>query len=438
MDGSDRGVPIRGEPVGRESNRNGIARTTEHALAFVYAAYLFRYLYLLLLIPFYGRVLGVDDYGRLLAAMSIYQVVWLLCEYGFPLVGARDVAATGCAATHARLYGQHVAGRLMLVVPCLFVGGFATCLSPLLRESPVLGLLATLAGIVAAMNLGWYFQGTLRFRTSVALEVAGFAINLPLILLLVTGPGDSWIVMTILLGSSALCALAAHGIVLRSLDTAAIQLSGALILVRQATAQFVHKASTVLPGSATTFVLSLFSSPSEVGFYGAAERLASAVLSLLQPANQVLVGVISRRLGSRSTADSAYRLMRASLIVTVVAGILLLIATYTTADALVPWILGPDFRASVPMMVTLSLMYPFAGFSQVVSAQILTPLRDDTRVWRASVLGAVLTLALLLPLAWILDGLGAAMARSAGAVGLAGMFLIALTGSGLITRIRSV
>lgn len=64
-----------------------------YALAFVYGGYFFRYLYLLILIPFFGRILGPAECGKVLAAMSLVNVVWLAVEYGFPMVGARDVAS---------------------------------------------------------------------------------------------------------------------------------------------------------------------------------------------------------------------------------------------------------------------------------------------------------------------------------------------------------
>ena len=80
--------------------------STSRSLLFVYGAYLFRYLYLLILIPFYGHVLGATAYGQVLAAMSLYQIIWLAVEYGFPVVGARDLASTTDKAVIARLIGR--------------------------------------------------------------------------------------------------------------------------------------------------------------------------------------------------------------------------------------------------------------------------------------------------------------------------------------------
>ncbi len=422
--------------VGFDADRPSAPISTRRALTFVYAGYLFRYAYLLVLIPFYGRVLGAEEYGRLLAAMSLFQVVWLLVEYGFPVVGARDTAATTDRSRIAALYAQQMMGRLLLTAAGLALGVAATLLSPLLREVPLLGLLATLNGLVAAYNLGWFFQGTLRFRTSVLIEVAGFAMNLPVILWLVRGPGDSWIVLAALLASNLLCTAVAHAIALRSLDRRALRWRGGVTLVREATALFAHKGLTMMMASSSTYLLSLFASAAQVGWYGVAERLATVGLSLMQPANHVLVGTVARRISAKESEASAYQLMRRSLLVMTVFGVAMMVGTWLLAALLVPLLMGPDFGPTVPMLHVLGLMFPFAAFAQVTAGYVLIPLRHDTLVSAVSLFGALVTMLLIVALGEVYGGMGVAWARSCGYVALAGALLWVLQRKQLIQRIR--
>ncbi|WP_428419885.1 lipopolysaccharide biosynthesis protein [Methylibium sp.] len=411
------------------------AVSTRKALVFVYAGYLLRYLYLLVLIPFYGRVLGAGEYGRLLAAMSLYQVVWLLCEYGFPIAGARDVAATTDRSRLASLYGQHIAGRLWMAVPGIAIGLGGTLLSPLFNDEPLLGILATLNGLAAALNLGWYFQGIQRFRTSVALEVVGFAINLPVILWFVSGPGDAWIILATLLASSLICVTAAHVIAKPTMDRKGVRLRGGWQLVRGSTALFAHKGVTMMMASSSTYLLSLFASASQVGWYGAAERLAAVGLSLMQPANHVLVGTVSKRISTKSSEASAYRLMRSSFLVMTGFGVALLLGTLLLAKPLVPLILGPAFGPTVGMLNVLALMFPFVAFAQVVSGYVLIPLRRDRLMSAISLFGALVTVALILILAHYREGFGVAVARTCGTVALAAALLFVLHRERLLNRI---
>ena len=413
----------------------GAPISTRRALAFVYAGYLLRYAYLLVLIPFYGRVLGAEEYGRILAAMSLYTLVWMLGEYGFPIAGARDTAATTNRSRLAALYGQHAAGRLLMLVPCLLLGLGGTLLSPLLREHAVIGLLATLNGVVAAFNLGWYFQGTLRFRVSVALEVAGFALNLPAILWLVRGPADSYLVLAVLLGSGLLTTAVGHVIALGTMERKALRLTGAVALVRESSALFAHKSVSMMMAGSSTYILSLFASAAQVGWYGAAERIASVGLSLMQPANHVLVGTVAKRIASSASEDSAYRLMRTSYFVMTGFGVVLMLGALLLARLMVPVLLGPSFGPTVGMLYVLAFMFPFSAFGQVSSGYVLIPLRMDKLMSAITLFGALVTAGLMLLWAQAYTGHGIAAARLIGAILTASVLVWVLQSKHLLKRI---
>lgn len=409
--------------------------STRRALAFVYAGYAFRYLYLLVLVPFYGRVLGAAEYGRVLAAMSLFQVVWLVGEYGFPAVGARDTAAANTREELARIYGRNVHGRLMTALPAAALGLGGTLMSPLLRERPIFGVLATLTGLLAAFNLGWFFQGTLRFRTSVVLEMLGFAINLPLILFLVRGPNDGARVLAVLFTSSLIATVTAHVIAIRSLGGQKLSCAGGRALISDSTALFAHKGLILLMANSSTYLISVFASAAEVGYYGAAERLVTAALSLMNPANQVLIGTVSRQIASRDGEDRAFALMRTGFFVFGVLGLSLLCGTLLLGGTMIPLILGESFRPAIPMLYVLAVIFPFAAIDQVVTGYVLIPLRLDRVVTKVSFQSAVVTVLLVVVLGRFFGGIGVSWARSIGAALMATNLLFTLHTRHLFQRI---
>jgi PST family polysaccharide transporter len=411
--------------------------STGRSLGYVYVGYAFRYLYLLILVPFYSRVLGAAEYGHVLAAMSLFQMVWMLSEYGFPPVGSRDAASMRDRDGLAEIYGRHLAGRLWTAGIGIAVGLVGTVVSPVLRERPIFGILATCNGLVAAFNLGWFFQGTLRFRTSVAVEVLGFAINLLLILLLVHGPGDGWWVMAALLVSSVICTLVAHVLALKSLDLSSIHCAGGLALIKESTALFAHRGLVTLTANSSTYLMSLFATAVEVGYYGAAERLTSAALSLLNPANQVLVGTVARHVSSRDGESRAYGLMRTGFVTLSVLGVVMFVGTVTLASVLVPVILGDGFSESIPILRVLSLMFPFAVIDQVITGYVLIPLRLDKVVIKVSFQASLVTILLMASLGYAFHGMGVSWARTLGAMFMAGSLLYALQSRQILKRIFS-
>lgn len=420
--------------AGEESAANQTV-STRRSLGFVYVGYAFRYLHLLILVPFYGRVLGAAEYGHVLAAMSLYQVVWMISEFGFPPVGARDAATTTDGAELCRIYGRHVSGRQLTMLLGATVGFVATMASPVLSARPIFGLLATLNGLVAAFNMGWFFQGTLRFRTSVMVEVLGFAIQLPLVLLLVRGPHDGWWVLVALLTSSVICTAVAHGLALKGLPIAKVRLSGGLELIRESTALFAHSGLVLLTASSSTYLISLFSNATEVGYYGAAERLVSAALSLLNPANQVLVGTVARHISARESEARAYALIRAGFFSLALLGAGMLVGTLLLADVVVRVVLGPGFVGSAPILRVLALMFPFAVIDQVMTGYVLIPLRLDRVVIKVSAQTAFGTIALMTMLGYAYGGMGIAVARTVGSMLMAVSLLYALQSRQILRRI---
>jgi len=78
-------------------------RKSIRVIGFVYGGYLMRYVYLIIVVPFYGRVLGVEGYGRVLASMSLMNVIWMLVNYGFSASGMREVSKAQSDALRSRV-----------------------------------------------------------------------------------------------------------------------------------------------------------------------------------------------------------------------------------------------------------------------------------------------------------------------------------------------
>jgi O-antigen/teichoic acid export membrane protein len=410
--------------------------STRQALVFVYAGYFVRYIYLLILIPLYGRVLGPETYGKVLAAMSLYNVVWLITNYGFSPVGVRAVASASDDRSVAALFGRHVSGRALTMLAGIAVGVGGVLMSPVLRAEPLYGVLATVMGIVQAYNLGWLFQGLHRFRTSIILEVIGFGLSLALILSLVHSPADGLWVMASLLASALITGGASYVIALKGLDRAAIRFDGALPLIKEAATLFFLGGIAQLVINASSYVLSLFADAQNVGYFGSAERLAGIVLSLMIPANQVLIAVVSQRVGSqRGDGDAGFGLMRKAMLCMLAFGVVSMVLVIGLAPFAVPLVLGEEFRATVPLLQTLALLYPFAAFTQVATLYVLIPLRKDMLAMKVTAVGTVLHFGALVLFSWLYDGAGAAAARLMGEALTACLLGVTLWRLGLLSRL---
>jgi len=388
-------------------------RASANVIAFVYGGYLMRYVYLIIVVPFYGRILGVAEYGRVLASMSLMNVIWMLVSYGFTFVGMREVSKAHSAAECNSIYSLHVSARLILGVIGAAIGVVATMSSPVLSERPLIGLLATLLGIVSALNLGWLFQGRQHFRTPIMIEVFGFALSLVLVLSFVKGPGDAVWVLASLLISGIVSSLVAYGLTTYQLGWPRLKLPGVVPLVRSSTMLFCYSSGSVVLTASSTYLMTLLSTPAQVGYFGAAERFATIGLSLMGPASQVFIPTISRQLAN-GDKEGARVTTRRGAILLMGYGMLVLCGALTLSPFVLPLILGQAFEPSAHVLQVFAWMFPFAAFNEFVAFYVFVPRKKDQLLAVVGALSGLANLGAALILAPHYGAMGMATARVIG------------------------
>jgi PST family polysaccharide transporter len=388
---------------------DGETRSVGSDAAFVYGGYLLRYLSLIVLVPYYGRVLGPASYGEVLAGMSLMNVVWMIVGFGFSPLGARELASSRDAASRARIFGRQTAARFVLVPLGLIVGIGGTFSSGVLGRHPIFGLLATALGILAAFNLGWFFQGLRRFRLSMLIEALSYPLNLTFVLLTVRSSGDGvWALLSVLL-SSSICSLVAYATGFRFSSMRRPRWAEVVAEIRDSSLLFVGSMGSMIMTAGSTYLLSLFSSAREVGYFGTAERFAAVGLGLLGPATQVLMPTISSL--HRDGSTRATELARKGLLLEVGYGLCVCVAGVTLAPIVLPLAMGHDFAASSRILQVLSCLFPFATFSHALQSYVLIPLRHERILKLTTAFAAGVNLIVILLAAPIWGALGVAVAR---------------------------
>ncbi len=402
---------------------------------FVYLAYTLRYLYLLLLIPFYGRVLGVEGYGVVLAAMSLMTIAWRFVEWGFATIGMREMA-TATPDRFGVLMGHHLSARLLLTVAAILGGAAAIILSPVLAAHPIAGAAAVTLGIVSAFNLGWYFVGSHRPRAAVKLEVLGFAVSLVLIFALVRDEDDSGLVLLSLLCSGVVASGFAYWQVRKEMTGATLGIKQGVQLIRQSSTVFLYTGTSALLVASSTYLLSILSTSAEVGSFGAAERLIAVGLSVMGPAGQIFVPKITALFVK--DVNGAHALIRKAFLLILGIGMAGLGCSLLLGPWVVPIIFGPGFENSVPVLQLMAVLFPISGCNLVLASYVLIPQHKESVLAKVVLAGAAISLLIAVPLGMHFGGMGMAVARLVGE----SIVLISLTyycwKMGILARIFNV
>jgi len=402
----------------------------------VYLSYAFRYLYPLVLVPYYGRVLGTSGYGVVLAGMSLSNTVWMFVNYGFSTIGSRDIVQTETEAERDPVFREQFTARLLLCAPALAIGLIAAYRSPLLSQVPGACALVVVSGMLAAFNLGWYFTGTGRARTSVMIEVLGFMLSSAMIFTLIRHPDDIDRVFPLSFASVAIQLSLAYVVVRREFSGLVAPLRRALDLIRRSTIIFVYGGTSALLIGASAYILSVFAAPSEVSAFGVSERLIGAGLSLMGPAGTILVPKVMYLI-DRNNAHANLIARRIFLIFFsgAVGGV---IVTRALSDWLVPLVFGAQFARAVPVLDCLVLVLPISVCNQILGLYFLIPRKREGLLARCGVASAIVNVAVAIPLARYFGAMGMAEARVIGEASLLAMLAVGIWRARMVREILGI
>jgi O-antigen/teichoic acid export membrane protein len=175
---------------------------------------------------------------------------------------------------------------------------------------------------------------------------------------------------------------------------------------------FIQSSNDVLMTTGSTYFLSILSTAEQVGYFGTAERTISLGLSLLVPANQILMPTVIHRM--THFPDAVASLVRKSVLLEVVFGVAALLGGALLAPLVIPLVLGKAFEGSVLPFQLMLCMFPLAAFAHAFGNYVLIPNRKEKLLVISLMSGNVLNLVFIFLLSPSWGGEGAATARIIG------------------------
>ncbi len=378
------------------------ARLTRSTLvqnaAALYGVQIVRKVFPLLLVPYLARVLGPSGWGVLAFTQSLAEFVVLVIEFGFNLSATREIARNRQSRTACGEIMAGVLGSQLILAGCGLLGAFLVSRwIPVLRDNP--RLLA--AGFFYAIAQGfiplWFFQGLERMHLAATLEISGRVIGLLSIFLWVRSAEDIWIALVIQGLAPAFTtviglAMAYQHIPCRMPTRHSIQAAMA-----RGWSLFVFRSGESLYGVGNAFILGLFVSPVQVGYFASAEKISRAMFGLLNPIREALYPRLSRMV--KQSPQDALRLARTGVAVMMTGGVLLSSGVFLLAPVLIRLLVGHAFAPAVTVLKILSVLPVLLAVTQSAGLQWLLPLGRDADVNRIILLAGALNVALAVWLA---------------------------------------
>ncbi|MCE7066587.1 flippase [Dyadobacter sp. CY326] len=348
----------------------------------------------LISVPVISRIIGPEKFGVINFAAAFIAYFTLLISYGFDLTATRKIAKDPTnEANRNKVFSEVFFTQLLLLAlsTCVFLTLVYTV--PRLQVDRTVMIFSYVLCISTVFTQNWLFQA-MQDLSKVAIFNLLSKILFTIAILMVIQKSDDYIWQPLLFGLiQTLVGLSAFAWAIKryKIKFLHVPLKRCLQVIWEERTIFFSLVVVNLYTTTNTFILGLYQTAEQTGYYTAGQRLiiiAQSVLTL--PLTQALYPFIGKAFGE----DRQQGLRVAQKIIP-------LIVLFTGAATLGMIVLGPiiislfyghKFDAAIPVFQILSLIPLIIALSNVFGIQIMLNLGMDKYFLRITALGSLLSI----------------------------------------------
>ena len=368
------------------------------------------YFITLLTLPYLTRVLGPDEWGRVVWMQVILSYFTLLSDWGFSWSGTLKIARLRndrAALSKSFFAGWAVQWGLCAVAVCVLLG--LTAFAPFFVQFRIYAFYGIGVIVAGVLFPTWMLTGLERIREVALGQLVIRAGSVPLIFFFVRSPGDGALVIAI----SALTGLIAGAAILLwmrknlTLDWHWPRLCQIRIEFQESTAIFLSHVWIMLYTTLTPTILGLIAGAANVGHYVLADRIRMTVQSLIAPVSQTLFPRMSYLFVHDRPA--ALLLLRYSGRLVVFISLLASFTLFLLSKPIIFIAAGPNYHDAVAILRWLSPLPLIVAVSNLLGVQIMLAQGMIIEFNRVITFGGITSFVLIVPLITWMGPTGAAI-----------------------------
>ena len=343
----------------------------------------------LLTVPYLARVLGAEGIGSF---SYYYSIAYLFSQFiilGMENYGNRCIAKClgqkdQLSLTFSELFYMEVGiGSIVMFAYSFFVlfiskdVTLSICLIPVLFSS--------------WFDVNWYLYGRENFKVISLRGIFVKIVTTALIFLLVKDRSDVVEYTLIMAGSIFLTQVIAWPLVLKEVNFVKVKSINVLKHIKPNLVLFIPVVAVSVYRTISKILLGSLTTVTEVGYFENAEKLVSAVLSIIVALGTVMLPRMTALFEEKNDAAIS-SLMSKTCVYTTFMSAIFCFGVFSVSEDLVLWFLGEEFRNSIQILQLLCLTMPFICFANVIRTQILIPRSLDKPFVISCIAGAVVNL----------------------------------------------
>jgi polysaccharide transporter, PST family len=233
----------------------------------------------LITIPYLARTLNPTGYGTMIYALSISSFLGSICDYGFGWTATRDIAAyRDDMARVGRIFSGVLASKLFIFLLCIVPFLIVAAVAPGMKAHYEIFAVAMIGVVGSVIFPTWLFQGMNRLAVLAWLSLAGRAISVTSIFLLVHHTDDVLLAVFLQVSSSLIVGVVALFVARQWIgkNLSVPSFPEILAQLKDAWLVFASTLSINLYTSAQTILVGSFGGPVSAAYYASAEKCLSA------------------------------------------------------------------------------------------------------------------------------------------------------------------
>lgn len=328
------------------------------------------YAYPLVSIPLLSRVVGIEGLGMFIATLAVLQMLVVWTDFGFGFSALRRMAAADTSAERQAVAATTVTAKLGLWAigsVALLVIAFSV---PAMRDLVVMFAIGIATTIGVALYPMWYLQAMGRLKLLAALTAGSRVVALIGLVLTVHSPADLtlaifWQYVPFLLSALVCWIILARG---RDIRLRLSRPAGAVAATKDSVPLFVSQVSGQLIVNSSAILLAHFGSYRQVGLFGPADRLTSAIHGVLVSVEQAMLPRISAAHKQPGEPNSRRLILGGLVGAYALSGLGLAV----TAPVVIPWYLGDQFAEAVPVVQVMGLAVVISGVVRTLALDLVS------------------------------------------------------------------
>jgi O-antigen/teichoic acid export membrane protein len=365
----------------------------------------------LAVVPYLVRILGPAHYGLLVFSQATVNYANSVIDYGF------NYSATRLVARHrsdrdalSRIFWSTIFAKSILLVASFIVIAILLTVVPMFRANALLIMACTGVLIGNVLFPMWFFQGMEEMRAITIAQAAAKLLVVPMVFLFVTDQSQVVRAAAIQSATYILAGLIGIPLLLRVSHVRWFLPSWKNIIdsFREGWHVFISTAAIIIYTSTNTVLLGFLSGDTQVGYFGAADRIIKASQGVTGPITQALYPHLNAMVLKSRTA--ALALIRKSMLWIVAITLSASLAFFFGADLISHIALGRKFDGSIAPLRWMAFIPLLLGLSNVFGVQTMLTFGMNKEFNRIVTGSAILNLLLTIPFARMWGASGAAAA----------------------------